>query len=63
MRLDSPIDPSETVVRLNGDKKRVPVHVGRVIRKTGEASLIDQVLPSAALDALFTMIASWGEEH
>lgn len=62
--IDSPIDPSEIVVRLNRNKKRVAVRVRWVLHKTtGEVFLIDQIPPNVALDALFTMIASWDEEH
>jgi len=55
---------SETVVRLNSNKKKVPLRVRLVLRKTtGEVFLIDQIPPNVALDALSAMIASWSEEH
>ena len=64
LRLDSPIDSSEIVVRLTRDKKRATVGVRWVLRNTGgEIFLTDQIPPSVTLDGLSRMIASRDEEH
>jgi hypothetical protein len=64
LRLDTPIDPSEIVVRLNRDKKRVAVRVRWVLRKTADhIFLTNHIPPNVALDALSRMIPSWDEEH